>query len=134
MKNCLENVGANIRKIRKDLRMTIEDLSEKSGLSAKYLQGVETAKNNISIVNLENISKALQVDMSEIIETNCDAFKKSEEKLFHISSRLKRYDARQLTFVYEMLDIIEEFEKSDTASLLMQPRYSKGPRRKVRTA
>lgn len=122
MKNCLENIGGNIRRLRKEQSYTIEDLSEKSGLSAKYLQGVETAKNNISIVNLENIAVALGVDISEIIETSVDAFRKSDEKLFHISSRLKRYDSRQLNCVYDILDIIDQLGTNTSEKLLMTPR------------
>jgi transcriptional regulator with XRE-family HTH domain len=132
MQTCLENIGGNIRKLRKERTMTIEDLSDQSGLSAKYLQGVETAKNNISVVNLENIAKALNVDMGELIETNSDYFKKSDEKFFHISSRLKRYGPKQLTFVYEMLDIIEELGGSEQEEkYLITPRY-RNSRRKAK--
>lgn len=125
METCLKNIGANIRVIRKKRKMTIEELSDKSGLSAKYLQGVETAKNNISVINLENISRALDVSLTDIIETNNEAFRDSEEKMFHLAARLKRYNNNQLSFVYEMLDIIDGFKAAEgTTSFLIPPKFS----------
>lgn len=130
-KNCLKNIGANIRRLRKEAKMTIEELADKSGLSSKYMQGVETAKNNISVLNLENIAKALDVNLQTLITTNTECFKLSNEKLGHISSRLKNYSSTQLSAVYEMLAVIEAFStKEEKQKLLVKPRnkalYAKG--------
>ena len=44
----LKNLGQNIRELRKNKKMTIDELAEKSSLSGKYLQGVEVGNRNIS--------------------------------------------------------------------------------------
>ncbi|WP_295157450.1 helix-turn-helix transcriptional regulator [uncultured Brachyspira sp.] len=56
----LKNLGQNIRELRKNKKMTIDELAEKSSLSGKYLQGVEVGNRNISIKNLNKICKALE--------------------------------------------------------------------------
>lgn len=68
MHYCLENIGANIRKIRKAKGMTIESLAFESGLNPKYVQGVEKARYNISVVNLQKIADSLKVTLVNLVE------------------------------------------------------------------
>lgn len=68
MNMCLENIGANIRQIRKSKDLTIRELAEESGLNQKYIQGVERARYNISVLNLQKIAEALKVTLTDLVK------------------------------------------------------------------
>ena len=61
-------VASNLRRLRTDLGLTHEDLSERSTVHQTYLSGVESAKRNPTVEVLERIASALRVDVSELFK------------------------------------------------------------------
>jgi len=59
-------IGANIRKIRKSKRLTLEELASKSGISKGYLSKVENSDKAPPVSTLINIAKSLGVAISDI--------------------------------------------------------------------
>jgi transcriptional regulator with XRE-family HTH domain len=59
--NLLETVSTNIRYYRKSANFTQEALGVKSKLSSDYLSRLERGEENISILSLERIAKALKI-------------------------------------------------------------------------
>lgn len=57
-----------IRKIRKAKEITLEDLSELSGISTTHLQRMETGQRGLSLENVIKIAKALSVDPVELTD------------------------------------------------------------------
>lgn len=57
----------NMRAIRKEKRMTQEQLAEAADLHTNYVSSVERGERNISIVNIEKIARALGVTMSKLV-------------------------------------------------------------------
>ena len=55
-------VGSRIRELRKDKGISQEQLALIADLDRTYMTSVENGRRNISIVNLEKIVKALEVD------------------------------------------------------------------------
>lgn len=64
--NIKERFGIVIAFIRKNQNLSQEKLAERANLDRTYIGGVERGERNISILNIEKISKALQVDISEV--------------------------------------------------------------------
>ena len=64
----LENLGKQIRKIRKDKGFTQESLAEKVGIHPTYVGKIESGKNNLSVLMLFKISRALGVKLNDIFE------------------------------------------------------------------
>jgi len=60
--------GKNIRKTRKRLDLSQERLAELSGLHRTYIGSVERGERNITLVNAEKISSALNVKLSKLLE------------------------------------------------------------------
>ena len=58
--------GRAIRRVREDQQITQEEAAERSGLHRTYYSGVERGVRNVSLVNLERISKGLRVSMSQL--------------------------------------------------------------------
>ena len=116
----LKNLGQNIRELRRNKKMTIDELAEKSSLSGKYLQGVEVGNRNISIKNLNKISNALDIYPDRLLNIRSHNLKDSEEKIFAISEKLKKFEENKLDFIGSMLDhlnnIMEEQGKNQKAN------------------
>ncbi|WRS27742.1 XRE family transcriptional regulator [Oscillospiraceae bacterium MB08-C2-2] len=60
-------VGAKIKKIRKQRKMTLQDLANFTGLSVGYLSNLERDLTNPTLINLQQICDALQVNVVDII-------------------------------------------------------------------
>ena len=107
----LRNLGKNIRSLRKSKKMTIDQLAEKSFLSGKYLQGVEVGSRNISIKNLNRISKALDTSPEILLNMKTYELKNSDDKIFAISEKLKKFEDNKLEFIGDMLDHLNDIMK-----------------------
>ncbi|WP_028329346.1 helix-turn-helix domain-containing protein [Brachyspira alvinipulli] len=107
----LKNLGKNIRSLRKSKKMTIDQLAEKSFLSGKYLQGVEVGSRNISIKNLNRISKALDTSPEILLNMRTYELKNSDDKIFAISEKLKKFEDNKLDFIGDMLDHLNDIMK-----------------------
>lgn len=66
------NTSTNARSIRKEKKMSLKELSEKSGLSMAYLSNFENGKVNITIASLYQIAKALDVSVKALLATEED--------------------------------------------------------------
>ena len=63
---------ANARNIRKEKKMSLKELSERSGLSMAYLSNFENGKVNITVASLYQIAKALGVSVKALLATEED--------------------------------------------------------------
>lgn len=63
-----EDIGNKIREVRNERGMSQEALAHKAGLDRTYITSVERGKRNISIVNLEKIANALDIDLSGLVK------------------------------------------------------------------
>jgi transcriptional regulator with XRE-family HTH domain len=60
-------VGNNIKKYRKNLNISQEELAEKAGLHRTYIGGIERGERNITLDSLQVIANALNVAPVELI-------------------------------------------------------------------
>jgi len=67
-KEILIYFGKRIKEERKKHNYSQEQLAEKAGLHRTYIGMIERAEKNITLVNIEKISKALKLNISEIFE------------------------------------------------------------------
>jgi transcriptional regulator with XRE-family HTH domain len=61
-------VGARIRELRTELGLTQEKLAFKAEVDKTYLNEVENAKRNVSIINLEKIIRALDKSIEDFFK------------------------------------------------------------------
>lgn len=61
-------VGRRIRQIRKEKKLSQEELAHICELDRTYITSVECGRRNISIVNLDKISLALEVSLHELFD------------------------------------------------------------------
>ncbi len=62
-----EQIGKNLRKVRKNLGLKQSEVAKKAGITSNYYAMVERGEVNVSANVLEDIFKALKVKSSDIL-------------------------------------------------------------------
>lgn len=65
-KKILIEFGEKVRELRKEQGISQEELSYKADLHRTYIGMIERAEKNITLINIEKISQALNVDIKEL--------------------------------------------------------------------
>lgn len=103
-------IGSNIKKIRKEKKLSQQELSELMGISRSYLSDVENDRYNPSIKTITQLAKQLGVsttylmasDSTERVKTLVDSL----EELVQIDFRFKHlYD---LNYKFNLIDEINQ--------------------------
>ena len=90
-----ENIGENIKKIRKENKLTLQDIADATDLSLGYLSKLERNISSPTINNLQKICKALDITMTELVsqvEENRIVVKKNERKTIFESITHVKYE------------------------------------------
>lgn len=66
--NILIKFGERVREIRKEKGLSQEELAHKADLHRTYIGMIERAEKNITLINIEKIAKALEVNIKELIQ------------------------------------------------------------------
>jgi transcriptional regulator with XRE-family HTH domain len=61
-------IGWNLRRLRKERNITQENFATDSGFDRGYISGIERGVRNPSVLVLARIAKALEVDVSALID------------------------------------------------------------------
>lgn len=67
-KNILIIFGEKVREIRKEKGLSQEELAHKADLHRTYIGMIERAEKNITLLNIEKIANALQINISNLLE------------------------------------------------------------------
>lgn len=67
-KSLLIGFGLSVRKVRLDKNLSQDTLAELSGLHRTYISSIERGERNVSLINMVNISKALDIPLCDLIE------------------------------------------------------------------
>lgn len=66
-RNILVSFGEKVREIRKEKGLSQEELAHKADLHRTYIGMIERAEKNITLLNIEKIANALEVNIKELI-------------------------------------------------------------------
>lgn len=70
-KNEILNIfGENVRKYRRLLDISQEELAHRADLHRTYIGMIERAEKNITLVNMEKIAIALQVKIEDLLKNS----------------------------------------------------------------
>lgn len=68
--NIKEKIGFRLRELRTAKGLSQEKFSFECELDRTYIASIEQGKRNVSIVNIEKISKALGMSVSDFFNSN----------------------------------------------------------------
>ena len=63
-------IGKRIKELREELAMSQKDLAYASDLDRSYIASVENGQRNVSIINIEKISKALNIPLQQFFNND----------------------------------------------------------------
>ncbi|HSP21550.1 MAG TPA: XRE family transcriptional regulator [Planococcus sp. (in: firmicutes)] len=105
------SIGSILKTLRKERKLTLKELAERTGVSISFLSQVERGKSSVTLESLRKISDALNVDPSVF-------FSGSEDQ----ENRIDRLEP----FYYK--DLSEGIKEADFSPILvtLQPGENKG--------
>lgn len=66
--NIINIFGENVRKYRRVLDISQEELAHRAELHRTYIGMIERAEKNITLVNMEKIANALKVNVEDLLK------------------------------------------------------------------
>lgn len=66
--NILQVFGNNVREIRRLKGISQEELAYRADLHRTYIGMIERAEKNITLINIEKIAKALEVEIFKLFD------------------------------------------------------------------
>ncbi len=69
MVNRLENIGLNIRKYRKQMKLSQVELAVEVGIDRAYLSEIENGRTNPSVNVLYALADALKIEIEKLFTT-----------------------------------------------------------------
>jgi len=66
-KNIVDTLGFNVKVLRKEKRLSQEELSEVCGLHRTYIGSVERGERNVTLSTLEMLAAALGVTVIDLL-------------------------------------------------------------------
>jgi transcriptional regulator with XRE-family HTH domain len=69
-KNILISFGKKVREIRKEKKLSQEKLAHKADLHRTYIGMIERAEKNITLLNIEKIANALDIEINVLFNLN----------------------------------------------------------------
>jgi transcriptional regulator with XRE-family HTH domain len=100
--NSLRNLGQNIRQIRKENRLTQEDVADKAGLNGSYYGRIERGEINATVETLTAIAQALNVDVPELFASEVSSVDTTRLHA-EIAKAMKRLDVQRLRLLRDLL-------------------------------
>lgn len=64
----LKKFGERVRELRKQKDISQEELAHKADLHRTYIGMIERAEKNLTLLNIERIANALEVNISELFK------------------------------------------------------------------
>ena len=64
----LNTFGENVKKYRRKLDISQEELAHRANLHRTYIGMIERAEKNITLVNIEKIADALEVKIEDLLK------------------------------------------------------------------
>ena len=77
--NIKDTIGARIRELRKEQKLSQEYLAFLCDLDRTYIGSVENGKRNISIENIEKIARALKISLQDFFYHDSFAHRESSK-------------------------------------------------------
>ena len=101
------NIGDNIKKIRKEKKLSQSDLAASLEISQSYLSDLENNRKNLGIKTVEKIAKKLDVTTSYLISGNKMLSDLTDnelkEQMFNLSNQISKSTSKNETIVKENL-------------------------------
>lgn len=99
-------VGPGIRTLRKNSDYTLEELSDKTGISTSTIKRIEQGNRPLSMKNLYSIMEAFEVDANTVLSINPSKNKYSiDERLDDLDEKQRVYFFKTFSFMLDQVEV-----------------------------
>lgn len=84
------NVGERIKRLRKERKLTLRELSEKVDISISFLSDIENGRSNPSLERLKSIAEALDTTVSYLLGEEDNSIKGQPDNTLKLTHRDER--------------------------------------------
>jgi transcriptional regulator with XRE-family HTH domain len=98
-------LGRQVKKRRKALKLSQEDVAAKTGLSIPSLSEIERGIANPTLLTMEKIADALGVSVASMLDADGVLVTSPEQMKLRVLEHLERMSLDQLKIVSGLLDI-----------------------------
>ncbi|MGM7719308.1 helix-turn-helix domain-containing protein [Metabacillus sp. Hm71] len=116
-----DSIGIKIKELRKERRLTLKQISEKTNLSISFLSQVERLKSSVTLESLKKISEALDVNPSYFFS---NPVKKTTPMI--IRNSLRDLNDRTNSFIYKDLVVNIENPLFTPLLVMLKPGENRG--------
>lgn len=89
----IPSIGEQIRTIRKEKGMTINEMSKRTGFTASFISQFERNLTQGSVASIQKIANALEINVSSLFQGNED-----ENSLLHSASIVRKDNRREMAY------------------------------------
>ncbi len=123
----LKEFGKRVRELRKEMRLSQEELAERANLHHTYIGGVERGERNPSLKSIKKIADALGVELEALFIPPAGIKVTNRELIEEIKRIVSTMDPHGLKLVKAIVEDIKEWEKEIGPSLnLLSPLKNTG--------
>lgn len=124
----MDHSSINVKRIRKEQKISLKELSQKSGLSVSFLCNYENGKVNITVHALRQIAKALGVSIKTLVAAEDDStiLVVPSSKRYSIINKGKVTNGYSENFVQDFLTRGSTFDMQVTV-MHMEPQSTSVP-------
>lgn len=101
-------IGQNIRLLRTQYKMTLEELAESANINASFMGNIERGQRKPTLYTLEKVANALNVNLADIIgyEAISNPLPESELLEMNIKRTIKNKSITQKKKIYNIIKYI----------------------------
>lgn len=116
-----DSIGIEIKKLRKERKLTLKQISEKTNLSISFLSQVERLRSSVTLESLKKISEALDVNPSFFFS---NPMKKTTPAI--VRNSLSDLNDRPNSFIYKDLGVNIENPLFNPLLVMLKPGENRG--------
>ncbi len=99
------NIGSKIRKLRKEKKLTLEELSKKTGLSLSYISLIERGLKNPSLKALEKIAECFGINPAMLFLNEGNIEEKENIEVFLRTNT--KLDEKERKMIIQLIESLE---------------------------
>lgn len=98
----LENVASRLKELRRERRLSLQELAEVSGVSRSLLSEIERGETNPTLATLWNLTQALNVDIAALVGAGQGESKRGSIEV-HVAAQVPKIETPSTKSVLKIL-------------------------------
>ena len=117
----MQNIGANIRRLRQQQGLSLQELSQRAGITSSMISQIENGKTNPSLATLKQISNELETTIGQLIDDK----ESKHDQVLRFPER-KAFHQKEQGIYMELLTTPDPYKQMEPLYFTLEPNASSG--------